>query len=306
MIETKSIDLCSRTALALLRNGYIDSAWKASEKGIQAVGTDRSQREFWAFNFIRAQILSVRGHTHEALRYLDSLGIPYPQDNESVIALDMHRGYMLAMLGRYESSRSLLSRAENLASSSDLPELQGEIRVRQAMVAYLEHDFATAQKLYQSMVDLQEEKYGTYLYCVALAGLGKTYMAGKQYRDALFWLGRSFALATAGGCGDMPPAIMAEMGVCYMGLGDLDKSLELHLQVDRLLLKSGGRRNYPVNLSDIGNVYLQKGDYPTAIAYYERALAIAKEMEFASCIEKCTFNIKLAYARFSKSLSESA
>ncbi len=306
MTEKRSSVVLSEAALSLLRSGDLDSAWKSSEDGIRAVGSDRSLSEFWAFRFIRAQIQSIRGQVEDALRYLDSLGSPCTQDIQSTIGLSMHRGYLLAMLGRYDSSRANLSRAENLASASNLPGLQGEVRVRQAMVAYLENDLDNAQHLYRSVVDIQGEKYGQYLYCVALAGVGKSFIARKQYPDALLWLRRSLAIATSQDFGLLRPAIMGEMGVCYLGAGDPERSLEMHLQVDRLLSESGARRGHPMNLSDIGNVYLQKGDYGTAIAYYQRALAIAKEIEFAACIESCTSNMRLAYARLSNSLRESA
>jgi tetratricopeptide (TPR) repeat protein len=305
-IKKKSSELRSGAALLLLRHGDLDAAWKASEDGIRAIGNNHSLTEFWTLRFIQAQVQSFRGLIEEALRYLDSLGSPSPQDTESIINLNMHRGYFLAMLGRYDSSRALLSRAETSASTSDLPELQGEVRVRRAMVACLEHDLDGAQKLYRSVIDIQGKKYGEYLHCVALAGVGKTFMGRKQYPDALSWLGRALAIATSEEFGLLRSAIMGEMGVSYLGAGDPERSLQVHLQVDKLLSESGVRRSYPMNLSHIGNVYLQKGDFVVAIAYYHRALVIAKEIKFAACIESCTFNMRFAYKRVSNFITESA
>jgi tetratricopeptide (TPR) repeat protein len=299
-------DLFRESAISFFRCGDLDMAWRATEEGIDAVGDNCFASDFWQLRFVRAQILSLRGQIRESLTYLDSLGSPPAEDVESIIGLAMHRGYLLAMLGHYVLAHATLSKAEALASTSELVELEGEVRVRQAMVACFERDVSRAQELYQRVVDSQVRKQDEYLYCVALAGVGKTFMARREYREALTWLEKSLEIAESQCFGLLRPAIMGEMGACYLGLEEHGRSLELHFAIDRLLSKSGARRSHTVNLSDIGNVYLQKGDYTTAISYYGRALAMAREIEFAACVENCNSGIRLAYAKVLESIDKSA
>jgi tetratricopeptide (TPR) repeat protein len=305
MIEMRSNNLSSESAISFFRRGDVDLAWKVAEEGIHAVGDDRCLSEFWQLRFVRAQVLSLRGQIKESLTYLDSLGNPSSEDTESIVGLTMHRGYLLAMLGHYDSARSLLSKAEALASTSNLLELEGEVRVRQAMLACFERDFSRAQKLYQGVGDTQARKHKGYLYCVALAGVGKTFMARKQYQEALIRFEKSLEVAKLEGFGLLRPVLMGEVGACYLRIGDHERSLAMHFEIDQLLSKSGARRSYPVNLSDIGNVYLEKGDYTTAISYYGRALSIAREIGFAACVDKCGSGIRLAHAKLLKSIGES-
>jgi hypothetical protein len=55
--------------------------------------------------------------------------------------------------------------------------------------------------------------------------------------------------------------------------------------------------NYQVVLGNIGNVYLYRTEFPTAVSYYQRALAIAREIKDPVSIRKWTYNANLAYMR---------
>lgn len=59
----------------------------------------------------------------------------------------------------------------------------------------------------------------------------------------------------------------------------------------------GGVHNYQVVLTNIGNVYLHRRDFFTAITHYQRALALARQIKDPVSIRKWTRNINLAYAR---------
>jgi tetratricopeptide (TPR) repeat protein len=60
-------------------------------------------------------------------------------------------------------------------------------------------------------------------------------------------------------------------------------------------LRLGAAHNYQVSLASIGNVYLLRRDYFTAISYYQRALA--RDNKDRVAVKKWTRNINLDYAR---------
>jgi tetratricopeptide (TPR) repeat protein len=88
-----------------------------------------------------------------------------------------------------------------------------------------------------------------------------------------------------------------------MGLGDPDRALKIYMEADKVLAALGARHAYQVNLANMGAVFLHKGEFLTAISHYQRALAIAREINDPVSIEKWSFNLRLSYAKLSRSMS---
>ncbi len=100
--------------------------------------------------------------------------------------------------------------------------------------------------------------------------------------------------------------VWGELAVCHLGLGDHRRSLHLlekALEEDR---KAGTVHNYLVVLANIGNVYLERGDFLKAIDYYRQALDLAREIKDPVSIRKWSGNIRLAHARLQESINQLA
>jgi tetratricopeptide (TPR) repeat protein len=82
--------------------------------------------------------------------------------------------------------------------------------------------------------------------------------------------------------------VWSELAVCYLGLDDDKKALELFRKAERVNRESGFIHNYRVVLANIGNVYLHRRDYFSAISYYQRALTLAREIQDQVLIKKWT------------------
>lgn len=98
--------------------------------------------------------------------------------------------------------------------------------------------------------------------------------------------------------------VWSELAVCYLGMGDDEKALELFRKAESVNHESGFIHNYQVVLANIGNVYLHRRDHFTAISYYQRALALAREIKDPVSIKKWSYNINLAYARIRAAVDE--
>lgn len=298
---TKSLE---ESALHLVHIGDLDAAWQAADQGIQETGDRRDLRKYWTFRFVCSEVLRFRGQAKEALEYLSLLGSPLREDIESGTRLIMHLGYCSACLGRYDAAHTLLNEAQASASGAGLPEVQAEITVRRAMLAYLQKDFNSSEQLYKSVVDLYGDRFGWYLHCIASGGVGKSLMARREFRNALPWLEGAVSMAEAVDSKYLLALHSGEAGICYLGLGDPDRALQIHIAAGKALADLGARHAYQVNLADMGNVYLQKGEYATAIWHYQRALAIAKEINAPASVEKWSHNIKLAYEKLRQSRNQ--
>lgn len=73
--------------------------------------------------------------------------------------------------------------------------------------------------------------------------------------------------------------VWGQPAVCYLELGDDEKSLALLRDAEAVNREAGYIHNYQVNLANIGNVYLNRGDHFTAILYYRRVLELARQIK---------------------------
>jgi tetratricopeptide (TPR) repeat protein len=91
--------------------------------------------------------------------------------------------------------------------------------------------------------------------------------------------------------------VWSELGVCRLGVGQDELAMELFRKAEAVNKEAGFIHNYQVVLANIGNVYLHRRDYLTALAYYQRAVSLARQINDPVSVKKWTYNINLAYAR---------
>jgi tetratricopeptide (TPR) repeat protein len=118
------------------------------------------------------------------------------------------------------------------------------------------------------------------------------------------WLNESLAIFGGVGAQLSVAMVFSELAVCHLGLGDDERAMRLLRDAERMNRDAGAIHNYQVVLANIGNVYLYRRDHFTAISYYQRALALAREIGDPVSTKKWTRNINLAYARIRQSVDE--
>src|SRR5258708_8465640 len=99
-----------KLARDLLRLDDLDGASRVTEDEIRRVEDHGGNPEIWRFRFVRAEIMRLRGHAEEALKYLEGQGSLYPpeaSDAESLIGLLMHTVYCCGLLRKYHHSHLL-------------------------------------------------------------------------------------------------------------------------------------------------------------------------------------------------------
>jgi tetratricopeptide (TPR) repeat protein len=189
-----------------------------------------------------------------------------------------------------------------MAEDAGLLELLCEVHQCQAMIFYLQTDYESSDRVFRVILDASEQIGGWYFRGNALWGIGKNLMIQGHHQAAMSWLEEALALYESAGARLLMAIVWGEMAVCHLGLGEDRKSLELLENALRVQSKAGTVQNYLVVLANIGNVYLYRGDYLTAIAYYRRALELAREIKDPVSIQKWSGNLRLAYARLRQSV----
>jgi tetratricopeptide (TPR) repeat protein len=297
----------SNLARNLLRQGKLESVGQVVVSELERDGDQGNAGEVWSLRLIHADLMRLRGQTEQALEYLRQKEIEFPpaiDDFVSSAGLKRLRGYCLGLLGRYPECHRLLLEAESIARDAGLLELRCEVHQCQAMIYYLQRNFEASDRAFRLILAASDEIGGWYFRANALWGIGKNLMIQEHYEAALLWLEEARSLFEAAGARLSTAIVWSELAVCHLGLGDDRRSLELLEQASEVTRALGVVQNYQVNLANIGNVYLHRGDYLRAVDYYRQALALAREIKDPVSIEKWSYNIRLAYARLREAVDQ--
>lgn len=279
-----------------LRLGKVNEARSIVEAEIKRISDD-SASEVWPMRFLRAQILALRGQSEEALQFLESLSPPHGNDAHTTAELKRCRGAYAGYLGRYEIACRLFDEAEVIAREANLFELLGDVYLSRAFIVFRQKDYIASDVLFRLALELSEKVGSSYLRGNGLWGVGKNLMIQEHYAEGIPWLEQSLAIFEEAGSRLEIAMVWSELAVCYLGLGDDERALELFQKAEKVNSECGAAHNYQIVLANIGNVYLHRREYLTAIAYYQRALALAREIKDPVSVKKWTRNINLAYAR---------
>jgi tetratricopeptide (TPR) repeat protein len=195
--------------------------------------------------------------------------------------------------------------SEAMAREANLIECLAEVYQCKAMVHFVQQNYQESDCIFRMILDLSHEIGGWYFHGYALWGIGKTLMIQHFYEGAIPWLEQSLAVFEDEGVELSMALVWSELAVCELGLGNDQKALDLLLSAEAVQQKAGTVANYQIVLGNIGNVYLYRKEYPTAISYYQRALSIAHEIKDPVSIHKWTYNTNLALMRMRANIDQS-
>jgi tetratricopeptide (TPR) repeat protein len=289
----------------LLRLDDIDGARLVAEKEIRAAVEQDNHHKLRTYRLILLEVQRLRGHTQQALNELDRLEASDPPDEddaESRIGISKLRGYYFGLLGKYQFSHQLLQQAEVMARDAGMTELLAEVHLCQAMIFYLQQNYSSSSHIFRLVLALSQQIGGWYFEGTALWGIGKNLMIETHYEEAITWLQNALAIFDAVGAKLSVAVAWSELSVCYLGLGNDGLALDLLRKAASIQHEAGNIANYQVALANIGNVYFYRGDHLTAITYFRRALALAREIADPVSITKWTYNINLAYLRLRRTI----
>lgn len=285
-----------------MRRGNLRGADEIVKAAIGSTSPVCESNEIWDLHFLRARILDATGQTEAAVTYLKSLLPPSSDLLEARSKLCNYLASYEGYLGRYQVADQLFSEALNIAGRAGLYEVVGDIHLAQAFIYFRKKDYRSSDGEFRLALEISERVGGWYLRGHGLWGIGKNLMIQEHYQAALPWLDQALEVFVANEEPLYVAMVWSELGVCRLGLGSDVDAMDLFRRAEKVYFEAGIVHNYQVVLANIGNVYLHRGDYLTAISYYQRALAMAREIKDRVSIKKWTRNINLAYARIKLSV----
>ena len=173
-----------------------------------------------------------------------------------------------------------------MSREASLFAIQRETLLSRAFILFRQKDYASSELTYRSVLEIAERTGGWYFRGHALWGIGKNLMIQEHYREATPWLEQSLAIFEDAGARLSIAMVWSELAVCHLGLGDDARAMDLLRKAERVNYEAGAIHNYQVVLADIGNVYVHRREHLTAISYYQRALALAREIKDPVSIKK--------------------
>ncbi len=261
-----------------LRLGNFDKAAAQADLGFRGWRSQAGSPWYWRFRLLQAEILLARGKAKEALPLLQARLPDSPEFSELVVRQRLHQGRAAFMFGEYPRAKKLLDEALHLATKIDSTPLAAETELRRACPIFRIWTVPAGEVSFRNTLEIGIRLGDLYLQAAALGNLGFGLMNHSRYDEAIPFFERALAASEKFGSRDFTARIRGNLGMCYYGLGDMDRALKLLSQAE-LEAARWGLRDRHVWLGDIGNVYYELRDFRKAISYYQRALALARELE---------------------------
>ena len=136
----------------------------------------------------------------------------------------------------------------------------------------------------------------------ACSGLGKCAMVKRRFREAIIWYERARVLFAAEGLPIDAMRVQSDEGCCYLGLGELDKAMEIFSEALRSSEITGALAALHIDHANVGCVHLQRGEYEHALCHFQKALEIARKLEDQISMGKWLRNLSLTHKCLGDSL----
>jgi tetratricopeptide (TPR) repeat protein len=276
-------------AIGAYKNGNWAEASRLCEEGIPTAESAGDELEVCRFRLVLSLCRWAQGRIEEAF------DIPVPSVHgpvglEIAARCRNQKGFLLSQIGKFQEAKTELAEALRLSQELSAPQLSFEIETTRATLFFYLAEYDSMLVCGQAAVEIAE-KNGLSI-AGACSVIGKSFMVRKKWTEAIAWYERALAACEADGLPFYVDGMRGELGCCYLGLGELDKAMQLF---SKALQSSAGTVSMHTNLANIGCVYLRQGECHTALSYFQKALELARGLGDQISTAKWLRNISLAY-----------
>ena len=148
------------------------------------------------FRILQSEILISQGRADAGLDVLAAVEVSELGDADRV-AYWMHRGYGSAVVRRFEEGRRHLDTAEKLSAQLSARPWAPDIALRVGTLEARTGDLETAELRFRGALSLARESGDRFVEAMALGSLGRVYLGGRRYDQALDFFSRSLAINVA-------------------------------------------------------------------------------------------------------------
>lgn len=198
-------------------------------------------------------------------------------------------GFVYYRLGKYDDALEYLNRALTLYRSSKNKPQTAEVLNNIGAVYYLTKDYNRAEQY-------NKEAYLIYREMNNFQGMGKyynntgnIYQNKKEYSNALASYRKSLKYKEKSGDLNSVAITLGNIGQIYSKREnrDLDESLRYHFKAYEIRKAIKAKWTIIYTLINIGNTYILKKDYKSALKYLNQSLRLAEQQKADSMIHRC-------------------
>jgi len=283
------------TASSALQRGEYKECIALCANGISNAQAEGNETEVWWFRCLRAQGLGMQGLFGEALSALGTEEVRHHLDANVRVQVMAQRAFYLARLGNYLQAKNVLEQAASVAKAESNEKLLAEVQLNRMTLFFYLAEYESMEECAEAALAVAQEESLHSIEAGACSGLGKSSMVRRRFREAIPWYERARMLFAAEGLPVDAMRMGSDLGCCYLGLGELDKAMELFTEALRFSEATGARACMHHDRANIGCVYLQRCEYGTALSHFQKALEIASELGDQISMGKWLRNLSLTY-----------
>ncbi len=205
---------------------------------------------------------------------LNRLGVA---DSDQVIQQLTLEGVSLAHLHQVSTASQKLSDAEKLCKLED-PAACGEVFRGLGILAVENGDLIDARQFFLVSLQTARTYHNQWLEVTALTNMGVVSLQDNHYDQAVDWSESAHRIAVKLGAENLAQIALGNLGWAYFELGDSERALPLFREAEQQAASLGNIRNELKWLTTSGYVDQGAGDFPSAMSAYNRALALARQI----------------------------
>ena len=252
--------------------------------GLRAIALARQSRSHclsgsecdWKGRLLEAETLVSDGQLEAAAQTLQSEPPSTPQFRSIQARRFMLQGRVQLGLGKLNEAGRLLEEAERLASGTRPSEVLFDAEFCRGQLLFASRKPDEAESVLRRLLTDAAHENDAYYQALALNGLGFLALKKSRFDEAIPWFERSMKSAGTSGARRIVVAAGNNLGICYSHLGNFNEALRYRKQALDVLGEDG-LASYRMNLlGEMGSTYVLGGRSLDGIAYYRRALALAR------------------------------
>jgi CHAT domain-containing protein/Tfp pilus assembly protein PilF len=226
----------------------------------------------WKFRILQAQSLLWRSNYPEVLALLDSQGTNPPEDyTVSILTI---KGIAHSRQGHFEEATQAFKRAEQLCAVP--APACGDAFQGIGLFAFRQNLFPEARQYLERSLSSARSTGDRFLEATSLLNLGAVFLKEERLDEAIDHFHDADKDSTEFGAGDIAMAARGNTGWAYYLLGDSEKALGLLLETEKGAEERGDDFVLEDSLTNLGYVYMDRGDFDLAQRSFRRALELAK------------------------------
>ena len=261
---------------------------------------DRHRIKFCYAKFLSATRYFLGEHHETALRLVTEVRIQFEEQNDQYgmgICASLMGG-IYRTLGDFDLALKTLWESYGLLNHLEsCSHFLSACTCNMAGI-YLEmHNHEEAIQLFKITLEQCKKTDDQFWMNYALHGLGKVYILQHKYPEAKEFLEKAILLANKS---ESPLAIsnsITELGNYYLQLGDFAKSEQLHLQALRIREIHHFIGGAVTNSIQLGEVYIRQSKWPEALNILEKALSLTDQIKVLPKIYQIHLLLSKIYER---------